>query len=87
MTRTNNAGASGWHLERRWRSWCACAIRPPASISRPQRTVNERGERVEVSIGGRHDPCIVPRAVPVLEAMVGLVLADRLLAQRAIGRT
>ena len=37
-----------------------------------------------VEIAGRHDPCIVPRAVPVLEAMVALVLADRLLAQRAL---
>jgi chorismate synthase len=48
--------------------------------------VTVRGETVEIAIGGRHDPCIVPRAVPVLEAMVALVLADRLLAQRALGR-
>jgi chorismate synthase len=61
-----------------------CAVRPPASIARGQRTVNERGEAVELAIAGRHDPCIVPRAVPVLEAMVALVLADRLLAQRAL---
>jgi chorismate synthase len=49
--------------------------------------VNERGEPVQIAIGGRHDPCIVPRAVPVLEAMVALVLADRLLAQGALART
>jgi len=46
--------------------------------------VTAGGEPVEIAVEGRHDPCIVPRAVPVLEAMVALVLADRLLAQSAL---
>ena len=62
------------------------AIRPPASISLPQRTVDARGNPATIEIGGRHDPCIVPRAVPVLEAMVALVLADCLLVQEAYER-
>lgn len=53
------------------------AFKPTASISRPQRTVDLRSmKEVEMRIEGRHDPCIVPRAVPVVEAATALVLAD-----------
>jgi chorismate synthase len=83
-SRTNHAGGVLGGISTGERLVVRCAIRPPASIARPQRTVNERGDPVEIAIGGRHDPCIVPRAVPVLEAMVALVLADRLLAQQAL---
>jgi chorismate synthase len=85
-SRTNHAGGIAGGISTGERIVARCALRPPASIARPQRTVTERGEPVEIAVGGRHDPCIVPRAVPVLEAMVALVLADRLLAQRALGR-
>jgi chorismate synthase len=83
-SRTNHAGGVAGGISNGERLVVRCAIRPPASIARPQRTVTERGEPVEITVEGRHDPCIVPRAVPVLEAMVALVLADRLLAQAAI---
>jgi chorismate synthase len=85
-SRTNNAGGVAGGISTGERLEVRCAIRPPASIARPQRTVNVRGEPVEIAVEGRHDPCIVPRAVPVLEAMVALVLADRLLAQASITR-
>ncbi|MFH1126042.1 MAG: chorismate synthase [Candidatus Altiarchaeota archaeon] len=53
------------------------AFKPTSSIARKQKTVNLKTKRnVEVEVGGRHDPCIVPRAVPIVEAMVNLVLAD-----------
>lgn len=55
------------------------AIKPTPSISQTQHTVNQNGENIEVSIRGRHDPVIVPRAVVVVEAMAALVLADALL--------
>ena len=58
------------------------AVKPTPSISLPQQTVNQAGEAVEVSIKGRHDPCIVPRILPVAEAMAALVLADQLLADQ-----
>jgi chorismate synthase len=57
------------------------AVKPTPSISRPQRTVNRKGEEVTISVHGRHDPCIVPRIVPVAEAMLALVLVDCLLEQ------
>ena len=55
------------------------AVKPTPSISRPQRTVNKSGENIEVSIKGRHDPIIVPRAVVVVESMAAVTLADMLL--------
>ncbi len=55
------------------------AVKPTPSISKPQRTVNSSGEETEITVKGRHDPLIVPRAVVVVEAMAGIVLADLLL--------
>ncbi len=55
------------------------AIKPTPSISQPQRTITATGEATTVQIAGRHDPVIVPRAVVVVEAMVGLTLVDALL--------
>ena len=63
-----------------------CAVKPTPSIALPQRTVDTAGRPVEVRVGGRHDPCIAPRLVPVAEAMLGLVLADALLLHDAYGR-
>lgn len=54
-------------------------IKPTPSIFSPQQTVNKQGENIEISIKGRHDPVIVPRAVVVVEAMTALVIADALL--------
>ncbi len=52
------------------------AFKPPPTISKPQQTVDFDGNPVTLEAGGRHDPCVVPRAVPVVEAMAALVLAD-----------
>jgi chorismate synthase len=60
------------------------AVKPTSSILTPRRSVNVRGEDVEVSTKGRHDPCVGIRAVPVGEAMVACVLADHLLRHRAL---
>lgn len=54
-------------------------IKPTPSIFSPQQTVNRQGENIEISIKGRHDPVIVPRAVVVVEAMAALTIADALL--------
>ena len=55
------------------------AFKPTATIARRQATVNRAGEEIELLARGRHDPCVVPRAVPMVEAMVALVLADQML--------
>jgi chorismate synthase len=57
------------------------AVKPTPSIAKTQRTLNRRGEEVSISIKGRHDPCIVPRILPVAEAMVALVIIDAILEQ------
>ena len=55
------------------------AVKPTASIARPQHTVNESGEEIEMTVRGRHDPVIVPRAVVVVESMTAVTIADLLL--------
>jgi len=80
---SNNAGgilggiSSGQEIIARF------AVKPTSSISIPRKTVNERGENVDIATRGRHDPCVGIRAVPVGEAMLALVLADHLLRFRA----
>jgi chorismate synthase len=59
------------------------AFKPTSTIALAQKTVNTKGESVMLSAAGRHDPCVVPRAVPVVEAMAALVVADHILAAKA----
>lgn len=61
------------------------ACKPIPSIARPQETIDRRGNPVTLSIRGRHDVSVIPRIIPVCEAMVAIVLADHLLRQRAVG--
>ena len=60
------------------------AFKPTATIAQEQQTVDRDGEAVTLAAKGRHDPCVLPRAVPMVEAMVCLVLADHWLRQRAV---
>lgn len=60
------------------------AFKPTATIMSSQKTVNTKGENTELQGKGRHDACVLPRAVPIVEAMATLVLTDHLLRQRAI---
>ena len=59
------------------------AFKPTATLLQKQQTVSETGEKVELSARGRHDACVLPRAVPMVEAMAALVLVDHTLRQRA----
>ncbi|MDS3860141.1 chorismate synthase [Thermosynechococcaceae cyanobacterium BACA0444] len=59
------------------------AFKPTATIGKPQNTVNQAGEATVLAAKGRHDPCVLPRAVPMVEAMVALVLCDHLLRNQA----
>jgi chorismate synthase len=85
-TRTNNAGGIAGGISTGEDIVVRAAIRPPASISLAQRTVDASGRETDVEIAGRHDPCIVPRAIPVLEAMAAIVFADCILLQQARSR-
>ncbi len=59
------------------------AFKPTATIGKKQRTVSKTGEETTLAAKGRHDPCVLPRAVPMVEAMVALVLGDHLLRHQA----
>jgi chorismate synthase len=85
VTRTNNAGGIAGGISTGADVIVRAAFRPPASISLPQASIDAGGAPVTVEVAGRHDPCIVPRAIPVLEAMAALVIADCLLVQEARG--
>lgn len=58
------------------------AFKPVSTLKMTQQTINKSGEAVNLSATGRHDPCVLPRAVPIVEAMAALVLADHLLLAR-----
>jgi chorismate synthase len=59
------------------------AFKPVATLMRPQGSVNKAGKEVTVEGRGRHDPCVVPRAVPIVESMAAIILADHLLRNRS----
>jgi chorismate synthase len=58
-------------------------FKPVATVAHPQHSVDREGNPAVIEGAGRHDPCVLPRAVPIVESMVALVLADAMLLQRA----
>ena len=83
-TRTNHAGGMLGGISNGEDIVVRIAVKPPSSISKSQHSVTKTGTPVELEVHGRHDPCLCPRAVPVAEAMVALVLADHWLRGRAM---
>lgn len=83
-TQTNYSGGIQGGISNGMDIYFRTAFKPVATIVSAQESVNEAGEKVEVVGKGRHDPCVVPRAVPIVEAMTALVLADHLLRGRMV---
>jgi chorismate synthase len=84
-TETNRSGGVQGGITNGEPILCRVAFKPTATVSQPQRTVNRAGEEAVLNAKGRHDPCVLPRAVVMVEAMAALVLADLFLEQRARG--
>ena len=83
--RTNHAGGILAGITSGAEILLRVACKPIPSIARPQETIDDQGRPATVTVQGRHDVAVLPRIVPVCEAMVCLVLADHLLRQRATG--
>lgn len=81
-TRTNHSGGIQGGISNGEDIYFDVAFKPVATLMQSQSSVNESGEQVVVEGKGRHDPCVVPRAVPIVEAMAALVLVDFLLQDR-----
>lgn len=81
-TTTNHSGGIQGGISNGMDIYFRVAFKPVATIMHDQESVNETGEATTVQGKGRHDPCVVPRAVPIVEAMAALVLADHVLRDR-----
>jgi chorismate synthase len=81
-TRTNYSGGVQGGISNGEPLIFRVAFKPPATISMPQKTVDFEGKATVLEARGRHDPCVVPRAVPIVESMAALVLADLALQQK-----
>lgn len=84
-TRTNRSGGVQGGITNGESVYFRVAFKPTATVMRDQQTVSTSGDSTTLKGRGRHDPCVLPRAVPMVEAMAALVAADRALVQRAVG--
>ena len=82
-TKTNNSGGVQGGISNGAPIYFRVAFKPPATIGQAQKTATYDSEEGVLEAKGRHDPCVVPRAVPIVEAMAALVIMDAVLAQEA----
>ena len=75
-TKTNLSGGIQGGISNGEDIYFRVAFKPVATIMQKQKTINSEGQKLEMQGRGRHDPCVVPRAVPIVEAMAALVVAD-----------
>ncbi|VAW11175.1 Chorismate synthase [hydrothermal vent metagenome] len=83
-TRTNNSGGIQGGISNGMDIYFNVAFKPVATVLRAYETIDKKGNTVQTQGKGRHDPCVVPRAVPIVEAMAALVLADFTLLNRSV---
>ena len=81
-TKTNNSGGIQGGISNGEEIYFKVAFKPVATIMSKQNSIDKEKNNVELSVKGRHDPCVVPRAVPIVESMAAVVLADHLLRNR-----
>src|SRR5213594_4093863 len=84
-TKTNKSGGVQGGISNGEDIYFRVAFKPPATIALQQKTVTSSKQQSELAARGRHDPCVLPRAVPIVEAMAALVLCDHALRHQAIG--
>jgi chorismate synthase len=82
-TKTNNSGGIQGGISNGEPIYFNVAFKPVATLIQKQTTLNNQGDVVEFKGEGRHDPCVVPRAVPIVDAMAALVLLDFIMKAKA----
>ena len=82
-TRSNHSGGVQGGISNGQDIYFRTAFKPVATIMQKQQSVNEKGEEIDLAARGRHDPCVLPRAVPIVEAMAALVIMDNYLLYKA----
>lgn len=83
VTLTNHSGGIQGGISNGMPVYFRVAFKPVATLLRPVPTIDDEGNAIELTMKGRHDPCVVPRAVPVVEAMTAMTVLDMLLISRA----
>ena len=78
-TKTNNSGGIQGGISNGMEIYFNVAFKPVATIMKDQKTIDKAGKETNISGKGRHDPCVVPRAVPIVESMAALVILDMIL--------
>jgi chorismate synthase len=84
-TATNNSGGVQGGISNGEEIYFRVGFKPTATIASEQKTVTASLKHTTLAARGRHDPCVLPRAVPIVEAMAAIVLCDHALRQKAIG--
>lgn len=84
ITNSNNSGGIQGGISNGEEIYFNVAFKPVATIFQKQSTVTSKGEKTTLKVTGRHDPCVVPRAVPIVEAMAAIVMLDHLLRQQTV---
>jgi chorismate synthase len=87
ITSTNNHGGILGGISSGMPIIIRCAVKPTSSIQKKQVTVSSSGDKIKLAVKGRHDPCLLPRFIPIAEAMVAITLADHYLRMRNIKST
>lgn len=84
VTQSNHSGGIQGGISNGMPIDFSVAFKPTSTIFKTQKTITPNGSPIELTLKGRHDPCVVPRAVPIVEAMTNLVLVDHWMRQRAL---
>lgn len=82
-TKTNNAGGTLGGISNGEDIYFRVAIKPVSTIHKKQKTINKKAEEASLEATGRHDPCVLPRAIPIVDAMAALVIMDHYLRNKA----